>query len=414
MSKIDSERAFVPVNIAILTVSDSRNEQNDKSGNILIELLKEAGHHLVDRKIVLDQREDIIAQLKLWIANPKVDAVIATGGTGVTGRDVTPEAFREVYEKEILGFGELFRLLRYSKIGTATIQSRATAGVAGETYLFALPGSPNACKDAWEQILKFQLDSRHRPCNFVELMPRLREEKPISQPQTTTISEPHQSLKVSAQTVDVSLEKSFVQRQVLSADELRRRLSDRIVLGFSGYTKPPPNSNYERNAEKLVVQILEFAIERWGYNVALVYGSSDGGIDQIVERVCRSKPFAHLPLYGLTCPEFMEWVPDQAERPPIAICTDVNGYAELFIELLSILVITGGRAHTIRHDLMALDLGKQVLVCDCAPSHRPNVAEGKVENAAGLLSEHLHIAKHQGDVTERISHLFDSLNTEQG
>ncbi len=172
---IDESRTFHPVNIAILTISDSRSEADDKSGNALVKYASEAGHILAKRAIVRDDRETIVATLREWIADPGIDCVIATGGTGLTGRDVTPEAFRDVYEKEIEGFGELFRALSYEKIGTSTIQSRTTGGVANGTFLFALPGSPGACKDGWEGILRWQLDSRYRPCNFVELMPRLRE-----------------------------------------------------------------------------------------------------------------------------------------------------------------------------------------------------------------------------------------------
>jgi molybdenum cofactor biosynthesis protein B len=175
MPRIDEARPFLAVNIAILTVSDTRNESDDKSGQTLAELITAAGHRIAQRRIVRDDKAAIIAQLKAWIADPTIDAVISTGGTGVTGRDVTPEAFHAVYEKEIAGFGELFRWLSYQKVGTSTIQSRATAGVAGGTYLFALPGSPGACRDGWEDIIKHQLDNRHRPCNLVELMPRLNE-----------------------------------------------------------------------------------------------------------------------------------------------------------------------------------------------------------------------------------------------
>ena len=163
MAAIDESRPFLPVNIAVLTVSDTRTESDDKSGRTLAEL------------IVRDEIAAITAQLEAWIADPAIDVVISTGGTGVTGRDVTPEAFRRVYEKEIEGFGELFRMLSYQKVKTSTIQSRATGGVAGGTYLFALPGSPGACRDGWDEILKWQLDSRFRPCNLVELMPRLQE-----------------------------------------------------------------------------------------------------------------------------------------------------------------------------------------------------------------------------------------------
>jgi molybdenum cofactor biosynthesis protein B len=173
--RIDESRPFVAVNIALLTVSDTRSAADDKSGDTLAERIAAAGHAVRDRRIVKDDQAAIEAQLKAWIADPEIDTVIATGGTGVTGRDVTPEAFHAVYEKHIPGFGELFRWLSYDKIGTSTIQSRATAGVAGGTYLFALPGSPSACRDAWDLILKDQLDNRFRPCNFVELMPRLRE-----------------------------------------------------------------------------------------------------------------------------------------------------------------------------------------------------------------------------------------------
>lgn len=175
MAKIKGERAFLPVNIAVLTVSDTRTPATDRSGQTLAERIEKAGHRVAARDIVPDEKDAVIARLKAWIADADIDAVIATGGTGVTGRDVTPEAFQAVYEKEIPGFGELFRWLSFQKIKTSTIQSRATAGVAGGTYLFALPGSPGACRDAWDDILVHQLDSRFKPCNFVELMPRLKE-----------------------------------------------------------------------------------------------------------------------------------------------------------------------------------------------------------------------------------------------
>jgi molybdenum cofactor biosynthesis protein B len=178
MAGIDETRPFVAVNIAILTVSDTRTPETDRSGDTLVERLTNAGHKLAARVIVKDEAAAIVAQLRDWIADTNVDVVIATGGTGVTGRDVTPEAFASVYEKEISGFGELFRMLSFQKIGTSTIQSRATAGVAGGTYLFAVPGSPGACRDAWDDILVHQLDYRFRPCNFVELMPRLLEHLP--------------------------------------------------------------------------------------------------------------------------------------------------------------------------------------------------------------------------------------------
>jgi molybdenum cofactor biosynthesis protein B len=175
MSRIDDTRPFLPVGIAVLTVSDTRTSADDKSGNTLVELLTRDGHQLVARGIVKDDVEAITGQVKVWIDNPEVDVVISTGGTGVTGRDVTPEAFESIFEKKIDGFGELFRWISYQKIKTSTIQSRAVGGVAGGTYLFALPGSPSACRDGWEEILKWQLDYRHLPCNLVELMPRLTE-----------------------------------------------------------------------------------------------------------------------------------------------------------------------------------------------------------------------------------------------
>ncbi|MFT9360157.1 molybdenum cofactor biosynthesis protein B [Acetobacter okinawensis] len=175
MSRIDTNRPFLPVRIAVMTVSDSRTLETDTSGAALVARIEGAGHSVVARTIVSDDADLIAAQLGAWIADPLVDVVITNGGTGVTGRDVTPEAFERVMEKRIEGFGELFRMLSYQKIGTSTIQSRAVAGVAGGTYLFALPGSTGAVKDGWDDILVFQLDSRHRPCNFVELMPRLRE-----------------------------------------------------------------------------------------------------------------------------------------------------------------------------------------------------------------------------------------------
>jgi molybdopterin adenylyltransferase len=175
MLKTEGVRDFLAVNIAVLTVSDSRTLADDKSGVVLVNRIDKAGHKVVAREIVTDEIGRIVEKLNSWIANESIDVVIATGGTGVTGRDVTPEAFSQVYEKEVPGFGELFRWISYKKIATSTIQSRATAGVAGGTYLFSLPGSPGACKDAWDEILVHQLDFRHKPCNFVELMPRLKE-----------------------------------------------------------------------------------------------------------------------------------------------------------------------------------------------------------------------------------------------
>jgi molybdenum cofactor biosynthesis protein B len=175
MSRIDEQRPFLAVRIAVLTVSDTRTAADDRSGDTLVELLQRDGHTLAARAIVKDEIASIAGQLYDWIENPDVDVVISTGGTGVTGRDVTPEAFESVFEKKIDGFGELFRWISYQKIKTSTIQSRAVGGVAGGTYLFALPGSPSACRDGWDEILKWQLDYRHRPCNLVELMPRLTE-----------------------------------------------------------------------------------------------------------------------------------------------------------------------------------------------------------------------------------------------
>jgi len=172
---IDESAAFLPVRIAVLTVSDTRTLVDDRSGDLLVARLTDAGHILADRKIVLDDTDRIVATLHRWVDDPTVDCIISTGGTGVTGRDVTPEAIERVQDKAIPGFGELFRWLSYATIGTSTVQSRACACVTRGTYIFALPGSTGAVKDGWDGILSHQLDSRHRPCNFVELMPRLRE-----------------------------------------------------------------------------------------------------------------------------------------------------------------------------------------------------------------------------------------------
>lgn len=172
---MDLSRPFVPVNIAVLTVSDTRSLAEDRSGDVLVSRIELAEHKLVDRKLVKDDADMIEAQLRAWIADSAIDVVISTGGTGITGRDVTPEAFARVLEKEIVGFGELFRMLSYAKIGSSTIQSRALGGVANGTYLFALPGSTGAVQDGWDDILSTQLDIRQRPCNLVELMPRLKE-----------------------------------------------------------------------------------------------------------------------------------------------------------------------------------------------------------------------------------------------
>ena len=175
MARIDESRPFIAVNIAVLTVSDTRTAANDTSGDVLAERIVKAGHRVVARLIEKDDAGSIEQRLRVWIADPEIDVVITSGGTGVTGRDVTPEAFERVLDKKIEGFGELFRMLSYQKIGTSTMQSRALGGVACGTYLFALPGSTGAVKDAWDDILESQLDNRHRPCNLVELMPRLLE-----------------------------------------------------------------------------------------------------------------------------------------------------------------------------------------------------------------------------------------------
>ena len=175
MPSIDETRQFVPLKIAVLTISDTRALADDKSGSTLAERIEKAGHALGDRAIVTDDVEAIRAQVKKWIADPAIDVVITTGGTGFTGRDVTPEAVEPLFEKRMEGFSTVFHLVSHAKIGSSTIQSRATAGVAGATYIFCLPGSPGACRDAWDEILVHQLDYRYRPCNFVELMPRLDE-----------------------------------------------------------------------------------------------------------------------------------------------------------------------------------------------------------------------------------------------
>ena len=175
MSRIDDSRPFIPVNIAVLTVSDTRGLAEDRSGDTLVKRIEAAGHNVADRKILRDERAEIADQLRAWCAEDGIDVVISTGGTGLTGRDVTVEAHRDVYEKEIDAFGTVFTMVSMHKIGTSAVQSRATGGVAMGTYLFALPGSTGACKDAWDEILKYQLDYRHMPCNFVEILPRLDE-----------------------------------------------------------------------------------------------------------------------------------------------------------------------------------------------------------------------------------------------
>ena len=175
MPGIDENQPFIPVGIAVLTVSDTRTLQDDKSGHTLAGRIVEAGHRLVDRAIVRDDKQAIAARVKAWTQTDGIDVVITTGGTGFTGRDVTPEALEPLFEKRMDGFSEVFHRISYDKIGTSTIESRATAGVANATFIFVLPGSPGACKDAWDGILKAQLDYRHMPCNFVEIMPRLDE-----------------------------------------------------------------------------------------------------------------------------------------------------------------------------------------------------------------------------------------------
>lgn len=177
MAGIDETRTFVPVRIAVLTMSDSRGLSEDKSGDLLVERLSGAGHILADRAILKDDVAAIRAKVESWIADPEVDCVITTGGTGFTGRDVTPEAIKPLFEKDIEGFAILFHMLSYAKVATSTMQSRACGGVAHGTYIFCLPGSPGACRDAWDGILVHQLDLRHRPCNLVEIMPRLEEHR---------------------------------------------------------------------------------------------------------------------------------------------------------------------------------------------------------------------------------------------
>jgi molybdenum cofactor biosynthesis protein B len=175
MAGIDESRSFVPLRIAVLTVSDTRSLADDKSGGMLVERIERAGHAVGDRAIVTDDVDAIRARVQAWITDPKIDVVITTGGTGFTGRDVTPEAVEPLFEKRMDGFSTVFHMVSFPKIGTSTVQTRATAGVAGATYIFCLPGSPGACRDAWDEILVHQLDYRYRPCNFVEIMPRLDE-----------------------------------------------------------------------------------------------------------------------------------------------------------------------------------------------------------------------------------------------
>jgi molybdenum cofactor biosynthesis protein B len=187
MPGLDESKAFVPLRIAVLTVSDTRSISDDKSGATLAERIIKAGHKMAARAIVRDDVETIRAQVQAWIADPAIDVIISTGGTGFTGRDVTPEAVEPLFEKKMEGFATLFLMVSYGKIGTSAIQTRATAGVAGATYIFCLPGSPGACKDAWDDILVHQLDYRYRPCNFVEIMPRLDEHLRRAKAQGATV-----------------------------------------------------------------------------------------------------------------------------------------------------------------------------------------------------------------------------------
>ena len=177
MNRIDETRTFIPLRIAVLTVSDTRTQKTDKSGPLLAQFIEDAGHVLADRAVVEDDEKAIRKQVKKWIKDKEIDAVITTGGTGFTGRDVTPEAVRPLFEKEIEGFSTIFHMLSYQTVGTSTVQSRACGGLTGGTFIFCLPGSPGACEDAWKGILVHQFDNRHRPCSFIEVMPRLEEHK---------------------------------------------------------------------------------------------------------------------------------------------------------------------------------------------------------------------------------------------
>ncbi len=190
MPGLDDSRSFVPLAIAVLTVSDTRGIEDDRSGDLIAARLCEAGHHLAARAIVRDEASDIAAKVREYIADPGIDVVITTGGTGFTGRDVTPEAIEPLFDKRMDGFAILFHQISFGKIGTSTIQSRATAGVGGGTYIFVLPGSPGACRDAWDGILAQQLDYRHRPCNFVEILPRLDEHLKRGQPNRKSAAQP--------------------------------------------------------------------------------------------------------------------------------------------------------------------------------------------------------------------------------
>ena len=187
MPGIDESKTFIPLKIAVLTVSDTRSAEDDRSGATLVKRIGKAGHAVAERAIVVDDVDKIRAQVKTWIADPTIDVIITTGGTGFTGRDVTPEAVEPLFEKRMDGFSTLFLMVSYGKIGTSAIQTRATAGVAGATYIFCLPGSPGACKDAWDDILVHQFDYRYRPCNFVEIMPRLDEHLRRAKAQGATV-----------------------------------------------------------------------------------------------------------------------------------------------------------------------------------------------------------------------------------
>jgi molybdenum cofactor biosynthesis protein B len=190
MPGLDDSRNFVPLAIAVLTVSDTRGLEDDRSGDLIVARLSEAGHRLAARAIVRDEANEIAGKVREFIANPGIDVVITTGGTGLTGRDVTPEAVEPLFDKRMDGFSILFHQISFGKIGTSTIQSRATAGVSGGTYIFVLPGSPGACRDAWDGILAQQLDYRHRPCNFVEILPRLDEHLKRGQPARKSAAQP--------------------------------------------------------------------------------------------------------------------------------------------------------------------------------------------------------------------------------
>ncbi|ODA67267.1 Molybdenum cofactor biosynthesis protein B [Methyloligella halotolerans] len=178
MPRFDETRPFIPIRIAVLTISDTRTKKTDKSGPLLAEMITEAGHVVAARETATDDVESIRSQVQAWIDDPEIDVVITTGGTGFTGRDVTPEAVRPLYDKEIEGFSVIFHMVSFETVGTSTLQSRACGGLANGTYIFSVPGSPGACEDAWTKVLKFQFDNRHRPCSFIEIMPRLKEGKP--------------------------------------------------------------------------------------------------------------------------------------------------------------------------------------------------------------------------------------------